>query len=161
MMKRRELLKMGGSSLALAGLGLAAAPSRAGAAEADGGAGAAGFVWGQAAASALVGQPFWLNHPEFGAVGLTLEAVRGAAPSAAASLATPADALRTAPPAAAATAPRTEQFSLYFVGPRGAQAAQGSYELDHQQIGRFTLLLVPGAPRPGASVYRSDFSLLL
>ncbi|MBJ7309369.1 DUF6916 family protein [Rugamonas sp. CCM 8940] len=174
MMKRRELLKkIGGSSLALAGLGLAAAPSRAGAADADGGAGSAGFVWSQAAASALVGQPFWLNHPEFGAVSLTLEAVRGVAPSVGAAPATPATpatpvgaaaapavVMRTAPPASAAV-PRTEQFSLYFVGPRGAQATQGNYDLDHQQIGRFTLLLLPGEPRPGATVYRADFSLLL
>lgn len=136
MMKRRNLLKLGGGSLALAGLGLAA--SRPAAAAAD-------FVWSRAAADALVGQPFWLNHPELGAVGLTLEAVSG----------TPA---ATAP--AAAGAQRSEQFSLLFVGPRGQQAGQGSYELDHERIGRFTLLLVPGAPRPGASVYRSDFNLL-
>lgn len=138
MMKRRNLLKLGGGSLALAGLGLAASRPAAAASSAD-------FVWSRAAADALVGQPFWLNHPELGAVGLTLEAVGG----------TPA---ATAP--AAAGAARSEQFTLLFVGPRGQQAGQGSYELDHERIGRFTLLLVPAAPRPGASVYRSDFNLL-
>ncbi|PHV09081.1 hypothetical protein CSQ96_00865 [Janthinobacterium sp. BJB412] len=131
-------MKLGGGSLALAGLGLAASRPAAASSSAD-------FVWSRAAADALVGQPFWLNHPELGAVGLTLEAVGG----------TPA---ATAP--AAAGAARSEQFTLLFVGPRGQQAGQGSYELDHERIGRFTLLLVPGAPRPGASVYRSDFNLL-
>lgn len=139
MMKRRNLLKLGGGSLAMAGLGLAASRPAAAAAATD-------FVWSRAAADALVGQPFWLNHPEMGAVGLTLEAVSGP----------PAG---TAP--AAAGAVRCEQFSLVFVGPRGQQAGQGSYELDHERIGRFTLLLAPGTPRPGASVYRSDFNLLL
>ncbi|WP_150119200.1 hypothetical protein [Massilia sp. NR 4-1] len=154
MMKRRDLLKMSGSSLALASLGLAL-PARAAGPGIEAAAGN-GYHWSQAGAEALVGQSFWLSHPLQGAIGLTLEAVRAAGVRADASAA-------AAPPAAAVPlrAPALEQFSLYFVGPAGAGCAADSYEMDHAQIGRFALYLTPDEKRTGANVYRADFSLLV
>ena len=142
MMKRREILKMGGSSLALAGLGVTASVQAA-----SKGAEAAatnGYRWSRAGASALVGQQFWVNDPKQGAVSLKLEAVRATAK----------------PPVALAGAPASEQFSLYFAGTAGAGLAAGSYEFDHGSIGRFMLYLTPDKKRTGANVYRADFNLL-
>lgn len=168
MMKRRDLLKMSGGSLALASLGLAM-PARA-AVPAIEAAASNPYRWSLAGAQALLGQAFWLNHPLQGAIGLTLEAVRPVRPGGAATQAAspaPAPAVVGAPEvlaarqAAAALAPALEQFSLYFAGPAGAGCAADSYEMDHAQIGRFALYLVPDQKRTGANVYRADFSLLV
>lgn len=162
MMKRRALLKMGGGSLALAGLGLAA-PATA-ATPQDGVTAAAqnGYRWSQAGAQALVGQQFWLNHPEGGAIGLRLEAVTAAATDTAAQAGTAAG------PAPAAPVPQPpvpqppllQQFTLLFEGPAGTGFAAGSYEMDHAAIGRFALYLAPAGKRTGANLYRAEFSLL-
>lgn len=143
MLKRRELLKMGGGSLALAGLGLMA-PARAGG-PAAGVEAAAGndHQWTADGARALLGQRFWVNDPAQGAVALTLETVR------------------ELPARAAAGAPAIAQFLLYFAGPAGGALAAGNYEMDHDQIGRFALYLIPGEKRTGSRLYRAEFSLLL
>jgi hypothetical protein len=43
-------------------------------------------------------------------------------------------------------APREQPFSLWFSGPAGTQAEQGTYELEHAELGRLTLFLVPRQP---------------
>lgn len=131
-MKRRNLLKIAGGSLALAGAGL-----HAGAARAD----ESAFAWSRASAQGLVGQAFWLNHPEAGALSITLAAVN-------------------VPPAKNPN-PRIEQFSLVFHGPLQPAVLGNTYELDHPLIGRFDLFMSPGGRAGGNAVYRSDFSLLL
>lgn len=143
MMKRRDLLKMGGSSLALAGLGLTA-PARAGGQQAGVEAAAGNpYCWTLDGARTLVGQQFWLNDPERGAIALTLEQ------------------LREVPARATASAgPVVQQFTLYFAGPAGAVLATRNYEMDHAQIGRFALYLALAEKRTGAYVYRAEFSLL-
>ena len=148
-MKRRHLLKFAGGSLALAGIGLPAGTARADASGADAaGTNAAGpdnsaFAWNRASAQGLVGQSFWLNHPEAGAMAIVLAAVglphtKNAADSAL----------------------RIDQFSLVFHGPLQPQVAGDTYALDHPLLGRFDLYLSPGGRAGGNAVYRSDFSLL-
>ncbi|MHA4868773.1 DUF6916 family protein [Duganella sp. PWIR1] len=168
MMNRRDLLKkMGGGSLAGLGAGLGlglAAPARA--ADAQTGVEAAAgnaYRWSQAGAQALLGQQFWLNHPEQGAIGLQLEAVI-AQPAAAPAPADPgvADSAATLKLAlAAASAPPLEQFSLLFTGPGGAGISAGSYEMDNGVVGHFALYLVPGEKRTLENTYRAEFSLLV
>jgi hypothetical protein len=130
-MKRRDILRAGASSLALAGMIGAAAPQ---AAAAD----ASSFAWSHATALALVGQQFWLNHPELRAIGLTLADVQAPA--------TQGD-------------PRMQQFSLVFASD-GARFAAGTYEIDHATLGRIMLFLAPAGSGAGAPRYRADFSLL-
>lgn len=130
-MKRRNLLKIAGGSLALAGFGMHTA------ARADGGA----FIWNRASAQGLVGQSFWLNHPQAGALAITLASLK-------------------LPETKSADA-RIEQFSLVFHGPLLPDVAADTYELDHPMLGRFQLYLSPGGRAAGNAVYRSDFSLLL
>lgn len=129
-MKRRDILRAGASSIAFAGMWSAATPAAAAA--------ATDFAWNRAAALALVGQPFWLNHPELRAIGLTLDAVLT--------------------PDHVAADPRLEQFSLSFSS-AGIRFAAGTYEMEHAAIGRFMLYVAPtgtsAAPR-----YRADFSLM-
>lgn len=141
MMKRREILKMGGSSLALADLGVTASAQAA--SKGVEAAATNGYRWSKAGATALIGQQFWVNDPKQGAVSVKLEAVRAARATA-----------------AMAGAPASEQFSLYFAGPAGSGLAAGSYEVDHGAIGRFMLYLTPDKKRTGANVYRADFNLL-
>jgi hypothetical protein len=126
-MKRRDILRAGASSLALAGM-TAAAPQAAA---------SANFAWSRASALALVGQAFFLNHPELRAIGLTLAEVQ-----------TPQHA-----------DPRLQQFSLLFASD-GAQFGAGTYELEHASLGRFNLYLAPAGKGAGAARYRADFSLL-
>lgn len=130
-MKRRDILRAGASSLALAGMIGAAAP-RAAAADAT------SFAWSHAAALALVGQQFWLNHPDLRAIGLTLAEVQAPA--------TQAD-------------PRMQQFSLVFASD-GARFAAGTYEIDHATLGRFMLFVDVVGNTAGAPRYRADFSLM-
>lgn len=167
MMNRRDLLKkMGGGSLAGVGLGLGlglgtparAADAQAGVAAASGNA----YRWSLEGARGLQGQQFWLNHPEQGAIGLTLDAVTAepsAAPAASAADAISAAALKLA--AAAAHTPKLEQFTLRFTGPAGAGVAADTYEMDNEVIGHFALYLAPDAKRTGATTYRAEFSLLV
>lgn len=66
-MKRRDILRAGASSLALAGM-IGAAPRAAAASD--------NFAWSRATALALVGQSFFLNHPALRAIGMTLAEVQ-------------------------------------------------------------------------------------
>ncbi len=129
-MKRRQFLKSAGTTLALAGFGLNGTFAAA----------AEDFRWSRTQADALVGQSFWLNHPEFGAMAITLAAVRA--------------------PTTKTPDPRLDQFSLLFRAPADNAVADGTYDMDHPALGRFALHLTPaGRDAEGAS-YRSDFTLL-
>ncbi|NHZ42240.1 DUF6916 family protein [Massilia aquatica] len=130
-MKRRDILRAGASSLAFAGMMGAAAPQAAASA-------ATPFAWSHASALALVGQQFWLNHPELRAIGITLAEVQ-----------TPAT----------QDDPRLRQFSLVFASD-GARFAAGTYEIDHATLGRFLLFVAPAGNAAGAPRYRADFSLM-
>jgi hypothetical protein len=46
-------------------------------------------------------------------------------------------------------APRTEPFSLLFVGPPAPVLPQRIHALDHPELGRLELFLVPLGPEPG------------
>jgi len=127
-MKRRYFLKSAGATLALSGLGLHATLAAA-----------AGFHWSRAGAAALVGQSFWLNHPERGALALTLAAVHAPAQQ---------------------PDPRLEQFSLRFRAPGSVAIADASYDMDHPAIGRFSLHLAPAGQDADGANYRADFTLL-
>lgn len=130
MTKRRAILKVGGTALALAGLGIGAAPASAA---------ASGFTWSRAAAAAMVGQQFWVNHPTLRAVALQLDAV--------------------AAHASKHPSPRLDQFSLLFVGTGQPQMAAGTYDVEHPALGHFALYLAPVSGR--GSAYRAEFNLLL
>ncbi|MDQ1830018.1 DUF6916 family protein [Massilia scottii] len=134
-MKRRDILRAGASSIAFAGMLGAAAPQAA-ATTASGGASA--FAWSHATALALVGQQFWLNHPELRAIGLTLAEVQ-----------TPA----------ASADPRLQQFSLVFSSD-GARFGAGTYDIDHATLGRFMLFVAPAGMDAATPRYRADFSLM-
>jgi len=129
-MKRRQFLKSAGTTLALASFGLNTTLAAA----------AEDFHWSRASADALVGQSFWLNHPEFGAMAITLAAVR-------------------VPPSRTPD-PRLDQFSLLFRTPAGFAVADGIYEMDHPALGRFSLHLAPGGHDAQGAMCRSDFTLL-
>lgn len=131
-MKRRALLKIAGGSLVLAGVAFEGGPVRAAEGE---------FDWRRASAQGLVGQAFWLHHPQAGALALTLAALTE--------------------PATKRIDPRIEQFTLVFHGPPQPSIAADTYALDHSMIGRFQLYLSPGGRAGASAVYRSDFSLLL
>ncbi|MEW7848646.1 hypothetical protein AB2N08_08095 [Massilia aurea] len=138
-MKRRHLLQLAGGSLALAGAGMATAtvtdqpvpvelpPDT--------------LRWSRARAEALVGQGFWLNHPDTGAVTITLKRV---------------DVMKLKTPD-----PRLDQFSLVFHGPLNLTLTEGSFDLDHAALGRFALHLSPAGRDGGHAVCRSDFSLVM
>jgi len=140
-MKRRNILKIAGSSLALAAAGLNTRTARA---QGDGAA-AGAFAWSRASAQGLAGQAFWLNHPQAGAMSITLAEVS----------------VPHTTVAAAGGAPHIDQFSLVFHGPLQAQIDAATYEIDHPALGRFDLYLSPAGRAGGNAVYRSDFSLLL
>ena len=127
-MKRRELLKAGASSLATASLWTAGSAAAAGETPA-----AAGFAWSKAVAGGLVGEAFWLNHPQLRAIELTLLTME-----------VPEKAV-----------PGMSQFSLVF-GTRGPAFSEGTYELEQAAIGHFELHLVPAGP----ARYRAVFNLL-
>lgn len=127
-MKRRDILRAGASSLAFAGM-IGAAVPRASASDS--------FAWSRATALALVGQQFFLNHPELRAIGLTLADVQ-----------TPQH-----------QDPQLQQFSLVFASD-GARFGAGTYEIDQATLGRFSLFVAPAGNATGAPRYRADFSLL-
>jgi len=130
-MKRRQFLQSTGGALALSGISLHSTLAAA----------ADDFRWSRASAGALVGQSFWLNHPQFGAMTLALASVRD--------------------PASKQADPRLEQFSLLFRAAAGNQVADGTYDLDHATIGRFQLHLTPAGSAGDSALYRSDFTLLV
>ncbi|HAV35434.1 MAG TPA: hypothetical protein DCX52_03585 [Massilia sp.] len=123
-------MKIAGGTLAAAGLGLNIATAAA----------SEEFGWSRANASALVGQAFWLNHPEFGALAVTLVSLQ--------------EAVLKKPD------PRLDQFSLIFHAPPAPAMAEGTYDFDHPALGRFALHLTPAGGNGDHASYRSDFTLL-
>lgn len=134
---RRALLKAGGGSLLVAGLGLAAKPASAAASEAAATGG--DFAWSRAVAESLVGQTFWLNHPEHRALQLTLQAVETA---------------QLAPEGSAAL-----QFYVLFTAAAVPAIQAGSYEIEHEATGRQLLFLQPSARQGARVTLRADFNL--
>jgi hypothetical protein len=126
-MKRRDLLKFGGSAVAMTAM---LTPAAKAAQELP-------FAWSSAAAEAMVGQSFWLNHPQRNALALVLNAVR---------------------PVTGAQA-GIDQFSLQFSSSETGIAA-ATYDLEHPAIGHFALYLAPAAADAGNTFYRADFNLL-
>jgi len=126
-MKRRDILKAGSGAIALSGL--FTAPAKADDKPA--------FAWSSAVATQMVGQTFWLNHPERRALALVLTAVRLPKKQQA----------------------RIDAFSLEFDSSEAAIAA-ATYEFDHPSIGRFSMFVVPATPAARNKSYRADFNLL-
>jgi len=131
-MKRRQLLKLCSGSLVVSGLGL----GRVSTALAE-----LGFEKKAVNFAAIINQKLWLNHPDYRAVGLTLE--------------------RVLTPESKIPNPHLEQFSLILRGPARQQINAGSYEVDHPRLGRFMLYLAPTGNDGKGISYRADFSLLL
>jgi hypothetical protein len=61
-------------------------------------------------------------------------------------------------PAALGPAGRREPFSLLFRGPRSPWAPQGSYRLEHEQLGTLELFLVPLGPDADGMRYEAVFT---
>jgi len=129
---RRTLLKAGGGSLLVAGLGLAAPAARA----QDSG---SAFAWSRSAAEGLVGRQFWLNHPEYRALPITVEAVETS---------------RLAPEGAEA-----RQFTVVFSAAALPAIKAGSYEIENEATGRQLVYLQPGARQGARITLRADFNL--
>src|SRR3954470_22111605 len=49
-------------------------------------------------------------------------------------------------------------FSLWFVSPSGPFLPQGIYPLEHPDLGRLEIFLVPLGPRDGGNLYESIFT---
>ena len=130
-MKRRDILKAGSGALALSGWMIPAQAATTAAAAAP------AFAWTRAKATQLVGQTFWLNHPDRRALALVLKTVF----------------------VPKRQQPRMDQFSLFFDSVE-ANIAPGTYEFEHPAIGHFALHVVPATPAPKNKRYRADFSLL-
>jgi hypothetical protein len=123
------LLKAGGGSLLVAGLGLTPAAR----AEESGNS----FAWSRSAAQALVGQLFWLNHPQHRALQIKLEAVQAA---------------KLAPQGA-----EIHQFAVVFSAAALPAITAGSYE--KHATGRQLVFLQPGARQGARITLRADFNL--
>ncbi len=54
--------------------------------------------------------------------------------------------------------PTQEQFSLFFHGPRETNLGQGTFALDHDQMGAFPLFLVPIGPDAEGMRYQAVFN---
>jgi len=54
-----------------------------------------------------------------------------------------------------------EQFSLLFHGPRDFNLGQGTFEIEHEAMGRFPLFLVPLEPDQQGPRYQAVFNRLL
>ena len=55
----------------------------------------------------------------------------------------------------------TDQFSLLFSAPAGAQLPAGTYPVNHPGLASFSLFITPaGANRDGKPLFRADFNLL-
>ncbi len=140
-MQRRGILKCAGGALALAGLHTGAAWADEGIKErVSDSANDNPFAWSRASTERLVGQAFWLQHPQAGVLSLTLASLDL--------------------PAKQRADPRLEQFSLVFQAPLQPAVAGDTYALDHPALGRFALFLAPAGRSGGMRLYRSDFSLL-
>lgn len=125
-MKRRELLKAWTGVLALPAM--AALPAAAATKP---------FAWSRKSAKALVGQTFWLLHPERRALALVLKNVEPAKEKHAG----------------------IDAFSLYFDSSvNGLTSA--TYEWDHPTTGLFSLYISAVAAGPRNKRFRADFSLL-
>lgn len=131
---RRAWLKAGGGSLLAASLGMTGQ-----AAASDAVAAGDTFAWSRAMAQSLVGQTFWLNHPEHRALQITLQSVE------------------TASQAQEGT--EALQFSLLFAAAAVPAIQAGSYDIEHEAIGRQLLFLQPGARQGARIVLRADFNL--
>lgn len=129
---RRTLLKAGGGSLLVAGLGL-----RAPAVLADEIGNS--FGWSRATAERLVGQVFWLNHPEHRALQIKLERVQAS---------------KLAPNGAEVT-----QFTVVFSAAAQPAIQAGSYEIENEATGRQLVFLQPGARQGALVTLRADFNL--
>ena len=129
---RRTLLKAGGGSLLVAGLGLAAPAVRA----QDSG---SSFAWSRGAAEGLVGRQFWLNHPEYRALQIAVEAVETS---------------RLAPEGAEAS-----QFTVVFSAAAQPAIKAGSYEIENEATGRQLVYLQPSARQGARVTLRADFNL--
>jgi len=127
---RRTVLKAGGGSLLVAGLGLAPAAQAA-----QGG----NFAWSRAGAERLAGQVFWLNHPEHRALQIKLETVEAA---------------KLAPEGA-----EGKQFTVVFSAAALPAIQSGSYEIENEATGRQLVFLQPGARQGGRITLRADFNL--
>jgi hypothetical protein len=56
-------------------------------------------------------------------------------------------------------APREQPFSLWFSAPAGTRAEQGTYDLEHAELGRLTVFLVPREPlADGLPRYQAIFN---
>jgi hypothetical protein len=131
---RRALLKAGGGSLLVAGLGIApGAPAAAAENKGD------TFTWTRAGAQRLVGQLFWLNHPEYRALQIKLEAVQTS---------------KLAPHGAEA-----KQFTVIFSAAAQPAIKAGSYEIENEATGRQLVFLQPGARQGARITLRADFNL--
>ncbi|SFG45302.1 hypothetical protein SAMN05518865_112122 [Duganella sp. CF458] len=128
---RRTLLKAGGGSL-LAGLGLRAPAALA---SENGNS----FGWSRAAAELLVGQVFWLNHPEHRALQIKLERVQAS---------------KIAPDGAQVT-----QFTVVFSAAAQPAILAGSYEIENEATGRQLVFLQPGVRQGALVTLRADFNL--
>jgi hypothetical protein len=128
-MKRRDILKAGGGSIALAGLWGAMAPAAA-----------STFAWKSSAIKPLLGQTFWLLHPEQGARAFVLYGSRR--------------------PAGIKHNPYHDQFTLIFTSPGPAMEA-GTFEMDNSTTGRFSLHVSPNSPGPRNTRFHAHFSLWL
>jgi len=51
-----------------------------------------------------------------------------------------------------------QQFSLIFTGPATPVLPQATYELDHAELGRLLIFLVPLGPREGRMRYEAAFA---
>jgi len=131
---RRTVLKAGSGSLLVAGLGIAPAGEAAAATK-----NAADFAWSRAAAQRLVGQAFWLNHPEYRALQIKLEAVQVS---------------KLAPHGA-----ETRQFTVVFSAAAQPVIKAGSYEIENEATGRQLVFLQPGARQGARITLRADFNL--
>jgi len=128
---RRILLKAGGGSLLAAGLGLAPVVRAAQGGDA--------LAWNRAGLERQIGQAFWLNHPEYRALQITLEAVETA---------------KLAPHGAEA-----RQFVAVFSAAAQPAIKSGSYELENEATGRQLVFLQPGARQGARITLRADFNL--
>jgi hypothetical protein len=54
-----------------------------------------------------------------------------------------------------------EQFSLIFYGPKDVPLAQGTFELEHEKMGRFAIFLVPMNPDQRGPRYQAVFNRLV
>jgi hypothetical protein len=57
--------------------------------------------------------------------------------------------------------PRVDYFHLRFRGVSGQILSQGTYCFQHQDLGRFSMFIVPNAGKAGAPTYEAVFNRLI